>query len=53
MVLSFLITVKQIEKLKDLWLTGIISGVLNLLWFGIRGIRNICQSVKLCTQSKR
>jgi len=37
--LAFLISVSRLQTMGDLWLPAVIGGVLNLLWFGIRGVR--------------
>jgi len=37
--LAFLISVKHVHGTSDLWLPAVISCVLNLVWFGIQGVR--------------
>lgn len=37
--LAFLISVKRLQSMSDLWIPAMIGIVLNLVWFGIRGVR--------------
>jgi hypothetical protein len=36
--LAFLISVKRLQSMSDLWIPAVIGCVLNLIWFGIRGV---------------